>query len=290
MDKNIDLSFTHFKEYFWYGESNLNQFLDSPYRLKGGFVFFCTAGKAILSYGIDEYAIEQNTESIVLPCTTFSVKSMSDDFSVRLFTFSKELFDEVSLKLGFPFLAYLHKQPLSTYNEGDVHIKDASTWFDMAKLILMDINNKFLIDMQRNFLQNYLMYLYGRLQANFGLVHFKLTREQELFYQFMSLVMTHSCEQRKFQFYADKLHINSRYLYAAIKKAISSNEENASQSPKNLIDQYTIQKIKIILRSTTLTISQILESMDFPNPSHFSRYFKKHTGMSPSEYRKKINC
>ncbi|MDR1370204.1 MAG: helix-turn-helix domain-containing protein, partial [Dysgonamonadaceae bacterium] len=54
---------------------------------------------------------------------------------------------------------------------------------------------------------------------------------------------------------------------------------------KILIDRYFILEIKILLQSPKLTISEIAYRLDFPNESYFSRYFKRHTGMSPRDYR-----
>jgi AraC-like DNA-binding protein len=284
MDNNINLSFTYFKESFWYGKTNLDIFLDYPYRFEGGFVFFCTGGDAVLCYGVDEYRIERNTESIVLPGTTFYVKSMSDDFSVRLFAFSKELFDEVSLGLGFSFSDFLRKLPFSTHREGHRLTKNSFTWFDMAELISKDTKNKFLPSMQRNFLQSYLMYLYERIRLDLASISFKLTRKQELFHQFMSLLSEHCCKQRDVRFYANKLNITPRYLYAI------TRESTSFESSKDLIDRYFILEIKILLQSPKLSISEIAYRLDFPNESYFCRYFKRLAGVSPKSYREmKLN-
>ncbi|MDR1524556.1 MAG: AraC family transcriptional regulator, partial [Tannerella sp.] len=44
-------------------------------------------------------------------------------------------------------------------------------------------------------------------------------------------------------------------------------------------------EIKILLQSPKLTISEISYRLNFPNESYFCRYFKRHTGMSPKNYR-----
>jgi acyl CoA:acetate/3-ketoacid CoA transferase len=59
---NMDLSFVGFNEYFRYGESNLSMFLDYPFRLEGGFVFFCNQGEACICTGVQEHHIEKNSE------------------------------------------------------------------------------------------------------------------------------------------------------------------------------------------------------------------------------------
>lgn len=39
------------------------------------------------------------------------------------------------------------------------------------------------------------------------------------------------------------------------------------------------------LRDSRLSISQIADEMNFTSVSYFSRYCKKHTGMSPAQFR-----
>jgi AraC-like DNA-binding protein len=279
MDSRKKLSFEHFKEYFWYGETDLSLFLDYPCRLEGGFVFLCVAGEAVVCHGVEEYHIGQNTKSIALPGTTFHVKSMSDDFCVRLFAFSREMFDEVSLGLGFSFSEYLRKAPFSTHAEEHPLTKNALLWTDMATLLSSDTGNKFHLLMMRNFLQCYLLYLYERIRTNLVSESVGPTRKRELFHQFMSLLSQHCHTQRDVRFYAEKLNITTRYLYAV------TRESTAFKSPKALIDRYFILEIKILLQSSKLMVSEIAYRLNFPNESYFCRYFKRHTGMSPKKYR-----
>jgi AraC-like DNA-binding protein len=280
IDNSINLSFARFGEYFWYGEGNLDIFLDYPYRLEGGIAFFCTAGEATLCYGVGEHRITKHTDSLLLPGMTFYMKDISDDFSVRLFIFSKELFDEIVTGLDFSAYEYLLKTPFYTYSEEEVaFVCDAFTWYDMARLITKNTGSTSLPLLQRNFLQNYLTYLYEWIRLELGLKSFKLTRKRELFYQFMSLLSKHCREQRNVRFYAEALHITTSYLSKIVR------ESAASKSPKDLIDQYFILEIKVLLQSPKLSISEISYRLNFPNESYFCRYFKRHAGMSPKNYR-----
>jgi AraC-like DNA-binding protein len=271
-----------FNQYFWYGETDFRMCLNYPYRLDGGFVFLCTAGEAILCYGVDKHHVVKNTESIVLPGTTFYMENASEDFKIRLFTFSKELYDEVSLGLGLSFSLFLHEVPYSTHKEGHWIMRSSRVWFDMAEIISKDTKNKFLPLLQKNYLQSYLMYLYERIHSHLDSISFKFTRKQELFHKFLSLLHNHSREQRDVSFYTEKLHITPRYLWTITK------ESTSFESPKELIDKYFILEIKVLLQTSKQSFSEIAYKLNFPNESYFSRYFKRHTGMSPTEYRNQI--
>jgi len=41
-----------------------------------------------------------------------------------------------------------------------------------------------------------------------------------------------------------------------------------------------------LLETTEYNISEVAAAVGYDNPLYFSRLFRKHTGMSPSEYRR----
>lgn len=55
---------------------------------------------------------------------------------------------------------------------------------------------------------------------------------------------------------------------------------------KNEIDRLRIEWVKKRLANSNEPIYHIAESVNFTDPEHFSRYFKKATGMTPTEFRK----
>ena len=89
-----------------------------------------------------------------------------------------------------------------------------------------------------------------------------------------------SSGERSINFYAAKLCISERYLFAVCKK-------ETGQSPKEIINSFLIGTIKNVLLTTDLTLQQIADRLCFPDQSSFGQYFKRHEGISPSEFRQK---
>jgi signal transduction histidine kinase/ligand-binding sensor domain-containing protein/DNA-binding response OmpR family regulator len=59
-------------------------------------------------------------------------------------------------------------------------------------------------------------------------------------------------------------------------------------TPHGLIDQRRVRKAAILLQSTTLTVSEIIDQTGFRSRAHFYELFSKVFGCSPSEYRQKL--
>jgi len=59
-------------------------------------------------------------------------------------------------------------------------------------------------------------------------------------------------------------------------------------SVKDYIKKIKVERAKIILRSETISIQEISESLSFGTQSYFAETFHKFTGMTPGEYRSKF--
>ncbi|EJW96039.1 transcriptional regulator, AraC family [gut metagenome] len=53
------------------------------------------------------------------------------------------------------------------------------------------------------------------------------------------------------------------------------------------IDHWVILEAKALLHSSSLSIQEISDRLNFANQSFFGKYFKHYTGLSPKEYRSK---
>ena len=104
------------------------------------------------------------------------------------------------------------------------------------------------------------------------------TRQSELFHRFVALVHEHCAQEREVSFYADKLCISTRYLSTIVRSV-------AHSSAKEFIDRSVMLEIKMMLQSTDLSVQEIAYRLRFPDQSYLGRFFKKHAGESPTEYR-----
>jgi AraC-like DNA-binding protein len=105
-----------------------------------------------------------------------------------------------------------------------------------------------------------------------------LKREEILFKEFIRLVSEHHRKERRVDFYAERLFLSSKHFSTVIKKV-------SGKTAGQWIDEYVILEAKTLLKYSAMSIQEIAYYMNFPNPSFFGKYFRHHTGMSPSEYK-----
>ena len=75
------------------------------------------------------------------------------------------------------------------------------------------------------------------------------------------------------------LHYNKSYVFRQFKKTTGS-------SIMAYFTRLKINRAKILLRESDMSVSAISDKLAFDNPNYFSKTFKKITGYTPSTYRK----
>lgn len=105
-----------------------------------------------------------------------------------------------------------------------------------------------------------------------------MSGQQETCEKFISLVADNFKEYRDIGFYADKLCITKKYLSSLLK-------QETGMTALEWIERHVVLYAKSCLSSTSMTIQQISDELDFPSQSVFGKYFKRVEGMSPKAYR-----
>ena len=103
------------------------------------------------------------------------------------------------------------------------------------------------------------------------------SREQTIFDRFIQLVNQHCREYHKIAYYADRMCLTERYLGTVVR-------QTSGTTAKDWIDRALITQAKVLLRHSNHSVLQISEELNFPNPAFFSKYFKRLTGITTSEF------
>lgn len=103
-------------------------------------------------------------------------------------------------------------------------------------------------------------------------------RLAELYNEFLSLIADNYSQAHDVAYYADKLAITTRYLSQVTRAMVD-------KSPKQIIDDYLLQEIDILLSSTSLTIQEISDKLGFSSQVLLSKFYRSKKGMAPKEFR-----
>lgn len=97
--------------------------------------------------------------------------------------------------------------------------------------------------------------------------------------QFKKLIGQHYLEHWSVSKYAELLHITPNYL-----SELCRNE--CGKTAGNLIQERILLEAKRLLFNSRESVKEIAFTLNFGDPAYFTRFFKKHTGVSPADYRK----
>ena len=242
-------------------------------------IIFCRKGTANIEIDLIPYEIVANTQLIIIAGSIVHNISNSDDFKISYITFKHEVYDEATAQLEPSFTFFLKEYPCVQL--GEKRINKMNYLVEAMADFYYEKTNCFRIKIFKNNIQSFLLDVYDKTRTLFKIDKSEeVGRREELFIKFIHLIHKYCPQQREVGFYAGKLYITSRYL-----SSITQNV--ADKSAKYIIDKHAIQRIKIMLKYSNMSIQDISYELNFPDQSFFSRYFKKHTGMSPLEYRTK---
>ncbi len=237
-------------------------------------------GTASFDIGLEKYQPQRNYILFGIPGQIFSLHDISKDFLAYYMLFSEQFISDTFLKINkkqhFPFLTYSGLQCFEVDDDTANEIE----------IIIFKINDEIkknkseCIEVIRLYIQLILIYAnrnYGAtLLSNLGTSN----TLRNLFNSYLKLVSQHFLSARKVSDYAEMLHVSPDHLNRAIK---SCSDKTAHE----LIDEMILMEAKAYLLHSTMTVSEIAYKLEFSDPSHLNRFFKKLCDQTPLEFRKK---
>ncbi|MFP3596789.1 helix-turn-helix domain-containing protein [Chryseobacterium sp. SIMBA_029] len=109
-----------------------------------------------------------------------------------------------------------------------------------------------------------------------------LSANEALVFRFRKLITNQIQNLHSVKEYADLLSVSPNHLNKSIKNA-------TGKTASEIINEALLMEAKALLSLPHLSVSEIAFTLGVDDVSYFSRFFKKHSGMSPSDYRKGID-
>ena len=260
----------------------VNDFKQSqePLRFRNLVLVFCDSGELSFELNYSTYTLKENGFLIITPFDILSFEKVSSDFSSTVLVLPSEIcspiLKDINL-LNFKYIKqtpviYLQNEYLALYKQilsTLWHIKELVADDEFDKIASLQISS--LAVVQRDYYNKYI--------APKGNCCGYLPRKKELFRIFINKLVEAHTVSREVLFYANELGVSSGYLNEVC-------NEVSGHSAKAIIDSAVTARLKYELSFTAKSIQELAEEYNFPSQSYFTRYYKRMTGYTPSEFRK----
>jgi AraC family transcriptional regulator, transcriptional activator of pobA len=124
------------------------------------------------------------------------------------------------------------------------------------------------------------LYLSKEIYTQTQQIQTEQPKPHQLAQKFQNYVQKFFIEKHKIEDYAELLHVSPNYLSAVIKEVTHRNA-------KEFIQERLLLEAQNLLGYTQLTISEIAYQLGFEEMTHFGRFFRQATGISPLHWRVK---
>ncbi len=261
--------------------THLEEWQDGPQVITYGAILICRKGKATVNINYKEWHLHEGAVITVFPndMVELKVKNEASLFDVEMLKYNASLLREASLQLEQTVYSSLREDRCRQDTPVVTNIIDSmfallKVYFNQSECTCI---SQLVLLQLKAFFVGFHEYL-QRNPQNRPDDEVKSYRVRELFNRFMMLMERDYKLSRDVNYYADLMHITSKYLTNIVRQV-------AGHTPKTIIDQYVILQLKMQLQRSSQSIKEIAWEYHFTDVSFFCRYFKKHTGLTPQQMR-----
>lgn len=253
-----------------------------PVRCNHLVILLCHKGEVTIEINYVTYRFKENGLLVLKPLDIVMLKDGSDDFDCTALMLPVSSLTPIMQDININDYKLLSQKPVIYHNDEYLqYVKQVFSLLACAKNIVDYAGFEKIAEKQVASLF-YMQYHYNSTRPEYERNEFKepYSRKKELFRKFVMNIINSHTVSREVLFYANELGISSGYLNELC-------NEVSTHSAKDIIDSTVAARLKYELSYTTKTIQELTDEYNFPSQSYFSRYYKRMTGMTPSEFRKK---
>ncbi len=253
-----------------------------PARVDALLIILCTAGKGRIGIDLREYEVGPDTLIIIQPKNYVYLYECDEDSRASIVTCSRRMVEEVLPKFTdlLPLLIHHRTDPVSHLSRRESEELELFCHFLRRKL--SGPHTPFLQRKVVCLLQAALFEMMDIQHARSENTSGRHSRKEELMARFILAVSENFRQYREVGYYAEKLCITPKHLSAVCK-------EISGRTAGEWIENYVTMEAKVLLKTTDLSVQEISSSLSFANQSFFGKYFKRQTGLSPTEFRCKFS-
>ena len=252
---------------------------EQPRRMTFILVALCTEGNAQFTIDTQRHDVKKNDIIVISDRHIIDDYTASDNANGLAMMMSVNFFYEVINDVRDVSLLFLFSRnhPVVSLNEDEV--QTFKEYFFFLKKKVADTTNHFKRDLVRTMVLAMFYDLSNVIYRVQQVENKRQTRADDIFTRFIKLVEDNYKKERRVSWYAEQLTITPKYLSETVKSV-------SKHTPNEWIDKYVTLEARVLLKTSTLSIKEISDELNFPNQSFLGKFFKEHVGMSPSAYRR----
>ncbi|GLU52881.1 AraC family transcriptional regulator [Dyadobacter frigoris] len=252
---------------------------------RSDYIIICMVTSGSMTLGIDlkKYHLPVNGFILAPPNALKQFVQASENATLSVVSFTGDFLNRIGISNLKTELFEYFSTKFSPYWQLD------QTAADMIKNLMHDLERRSLTANTHPFgkellytsFQTFLYEIAGLSKIYSEPVNTYLSRKENLVMEFLQLVQKHFKKQRSVNAYADMLSITAKYLTETVKEITGKNAGE-------MIDDIVMLEAKYLLNDPALSIGQTADLLNFNDQSFFGKFFKRHAGMSPKEYRNSL--
>lgn len=271
VQRSIPFEIISFRALYNRHKNNLRDLTDC-HRIQFNALFIITTGESIHSIDCQSFPLRRGT---IIPLVKGQVHHFEKELKVdgMIITFTDQFItDSIAERDLFHFLQLYHS-PTFSCNEKD--IQHITILTDLLFKEQESSNHYLEVDSLRS------IFLALGIQLRRIMPKQDSSKTSQRFMDFTyfkQALKNNYKETHNANDYAQKLNLSYKYLNAICK-------ENSGLTAKAFIDNWVVLEIKRNIAENVDTIKEIAYNTGFDEPTNLIRFFKKHTRLTPKEYR-----
>lgn len=243
----------------------------------GVVVFVCLKGEGKIVVDMQTISIRRGSIVILLPYSVIQLADISDDTRITLIATGMGFLDKLALSQPVEnYVEKIREMPCLQLNENQ--LEQAKKIYLFVEKLYKEATGPLKQEIRSSLLTLLALEIVTLFAENKESGNPRLSRQDQVFRNFTISLAKNVSQHRTVEFYANEACLTPKYFSTVIKK-------RSGKLPMDWITERTIVLIKFLLHNSDKSIQEISNDLNFPNQSFFTRYFKNHTGFTPSAFR-----
>lgn len=253
--------------------------LNLPFRIGSYCISLCKQGSTELRTNLEHYRVQPNSLLVLAPEVVRTWQRQSADYAAVALFFTEAFFVQGSttatllrhapfLQAGAPHVVPLLAEEAATIGQLLEAVRQLLAGPSTHKAAVVRHYAHILVHLVADCYERHLA------------TH-TAEPSPELVARFRQLVREHYRQRRLVHEYADLLCVTAKHLSETVKAA-------TGRPASAWIADLVVLESCLQLQQTTRSLTQVAEALHFSDASAFGKFFRRHTGLTPAEYRRQV--